>query len=224
MKHENKTALLVGATGLVGNELLNCLLESPAYDQVRVFTRKPLGVHHPKIVEIEVDFERLHLYKEYFLVNDVYCCLGTTIKKAGSQDAFKKVDYDYPLELATLAKESNVEKFLIITAMGSDDQSRLFYNRVKGEIEKALQKLGLHSLHIFRPSLLLGERKEFRVGEKMAILLSPLLSLAMVGPLRKYKPIEARDVARAMCLVGQRERKGTHIYPSNEIEDISHEV
>jgi uncharacterized protein YbjT (DUF2867 family) len=221
MKDNKKIALVAGATGLVGNELLRYLLDHPAYNQVRVLTRKHLNITHPKLEEITVDFDQLHQYREFFSVNEVYCCLGTTIKKAGSQEVFKKVDYDYPLSLAQLAKEKQVEKFLIITAMGAERRSKIFYNRVKGEVETALQQLGLHSLHIFRPSLLLGERKEFRFGEKAVIVMSPLLSIALIGRLRKYKPIRANTVARAMGLIGQRDTKGTYIYSSDEIEEIS---
>jgi uncharacterized protein YbjT (DUF2867 family) len=216
-----KSALLVGATGLVGGELLTLLLDYSKYQKVKVFTRKPLKVHHPKLEQIIVDFDQLHQYKEHTNVDDVYCCLGTTIKKAGSQSAFRKVDHDYPVELAQLAEESAVERFLIITAMGSEKSSKVFYNRVKGEVEEKLQHSAIQAIHIFRPSLLLGEREEFRLGEKVAIMLSPILSIAMVGGLRKYKPIQAKNVAKAMLLAGQTKRTGTSIYASDEIQDIS---
>jgi uncharacterized protein YbjT (DUF2867 family) len=219
---KNKTALLVGATGLVGGDLLTILLgNNSGYQKVKVFTRKPLEIHHPKLEQTIVDFDKLYQYKEHFKVADVYCCLGTTIKKAGSQGAFRKVDYEYPIELAQLAEESAVERFLIITAMGSDKSSKVFYNRVKGEVEEKLQHTIIPSIHIFRPSLLLGEREEFRLGEKVAIMLSPILSLAMIGGLRKYRPIQANNVAKAMFLAGQTQRTGTSIYSSDEIQDIS---
>lgn len=216
-----KSALLVGATGLVGGELLALLLDHNGYDKVKVFTRKTLKTNHPKLEQIIVDFDNLQPNKEHFNVSDVYCCLGTTIKKAGSQSAFRKVDYEYPVVLAKLAVESNVERFLIITAMGADKLSKVFYNRVKGEVEEVLRNSGIATLHIFRPSLLLGERQEFRLGEKLAIILSPFLSLAMVGGLRKYKPIQAKNVARAMFIAGQTQNTGIFIYPSDEIQEIS---
>lgn len=219
MNNEKKTALLVGATGLVGNELLMFLF--PGYETVKVFTRKRLGIDHPKLEQIIVDFNKLVQYKEHLYVNDVYCCLGTTIKKAGSQEAFRKVDFEYPLQLAKLANECNVERFLIITAMGADKSSKVFYNRVKGELEAELLIVGFPALHIFRPSLLLGDRKEFRLGEKLAIVLSPLFSFALVGGLRKFKPIQAKAVAKAMYLVGQMQVTGKFTYLSNQIQDIS---
>jgi uncharacterized protein YbjT (DUF2867 family) len=214
----SRTALLVGATGLVGNELMELLLNQPGYDLVKVFTRRSLRKNHPKLEEIVVDFDQLYQYKQHFNVDAVYCCLGTTIKKAGSQDAFRKVDYQYPIELAKLAKEADVENFLIITAMGADSNSKIFYNRVKGEVEKHLQRLQLPSLHIFRPSLLLGDRNEFRLGEKIGIILSPIFSWLLVGPLKKYKPIQAKNVAIAMLLIGQKQNRGIHIYSSHQID------
>jgi uncharacterized protein YbjT (DUF2867 family) len=218
---EKKSVLLVGATGLVGGELLTFLLNHSGHEKVKVFTRKALKINHPKLEQIIVDFNKLGQYKEHFNVKDVYCCLGTTIKKAGSQDAFRKVDYEYPVVLAKLAVERNVERFLIITAMGADKSSKVFYNRVKGEVEEELRKSGIGTLHIFRPSLLLGEREEFRLGEKVAIILSPILSLAMVGGLRKYRPIQAKNVAKAMLLTGQTEVSGTFVYPSDAIQEIN---
>jgi uncharacterized protein YbjT (DUF2867 family) len=218
---KKKSALLVGATGLVGGELLTILLEQDRYETVKVFTRKPLRVNHPKLKQIIVDFDNLYQYKEHLNVNEVYCCLGTTIKKAGSQAAFRKVDYEYPIDLVKIAEECKVEKFLIITAMGADKFSKVFYNRVKGEVEGELRNSSIRTLHIFRPSLLLGQREEFRFGEKLAIVLSPIFSLATVGSLRKYKPIQARNVAKAMFLSGQTQKTGLFIYSSNEIQDIS---
>lgn len=218
---KKKKALLVGASGLVGNELLHILLEGPEYDKVTIFTRKLINIEHPKLHQQIVDFDNLPNYKNQFQVHDVYCCLGTTIKKAGSQDAFRRVDFEYPLTLAKLSKEMGIDRFLIITAMGSSSSSNIFYNRVKGEVEDAIKEVGLPSLHIFRPSLLLGHRQEFRLGEKFASLLSPLYSLLMVGPMAKYKPIQARDVALAMYRKGQATGSGEFIYSSDQIHDIS---
>lgn len=121
-----KSALLVGASGLVGGELLNCLLTGPEYSKVLILVRKPLGLKHPKLEELLIEFEDLARYKDFFKVNDVFCCLGTTIRKAGSQEAFKKVDVEYPLEIARLTKEMRAEKFLIISSMGANPKSPVF--------------------------------------------------------------------------------------------------
>ncbi|MFL6558760.1 MAG: oxidoreductase, partial [Bacillus sp. (in: firmicutes)] len=165
----------------------------------------------------------LHTYRELFQVTDVFCCLGTTIKKAKSKEAFRKVDYEYPIEAAKIASVCGVEKFLIITAMGSNVKSKIFYNQVKGEIEESLGKLILPSVHIFRPSLLLGERTEFRFGEKIAANTSAVINALMVGPLRPYKAIEASNVAAAMAAVAESGKSGVNIYPSHEIEQIAKE-
>lgn len=217
----NKTALLAGASGLVGNELLHILLNSSHYSQVRILVRHPLELIHEKLEQIITDFDKLDDYADYFTVDDVYCCLGTTIKKAGSQEAFKKVDYDYPLKMAELAKSHRVKNFLVITALGADSNSKVFYSRTKGQLQLNLKKTGLTALHIFQPSLLLGERQEFRLGEKAATLLSPVISKVLKGKMKKYKPVEAKDVAVTMYEVAQIERTGNYTYPSDRIEIIS---
>jgi uncharacterized protein YbjT (DUF2867 family) len=216
-----KTALIVGASGLVGNELLKILLEANDYEKIKIFTRNRLNLDHPKLEQLVVEFDQLDQYKDHLNVNDVFCCLGTTIKKAGTQEAFKRVDYEYPLELARLARFSGIDKFLIITAMGANKDSKIFYNRVKGEVEEELTKIDFPSLIIFRPSLLLGNRKEFRLGERIASVLSPIYSFVLAGSLRKYKPIQAKDVARAMYVSAQRKNLGNRILQSDEIYHLS---
>lgn len=217
----NKTALLAGASGLVGNELLHILLNSSHYSQVKILVRHPLEIAQEKLEQIITDFDKLDDYADYFNVDDVYCCLGTTIKKAGSQEAFKKVDYDYPLKMAELAKSHQVKNFLVITALGADSNSKVFYSRTKGQLQLHLKKTGLTALHIFQPSLLLGERQEFRLGEKAATVLSPVISKVLKGKMKKYKPVEARDVALTMYEVAQIERTGNYTYPSDRIKIIS---
>ncbi|MEH7308747.1 NAD(P)H-binding protein, partial [Neobacillus drentensis] len=215
MKNRKKTALILGATGLVGNELVKILTQQKNYEKLHLLVRRPIESNNAVCEEHVVDFEQLHTYRELFQVTDVFCCLGTTIKKAKSKEAFRKVDYEYPIEAAKIAKVSGVEKFLIITAMGSNPKSRIFYNQVKGEVEESLGKLDLPSVHIFRPSLLLGERSEFRFGEKIAAKASAFFNVFMVGPLRPYKAIEARTVATAMAAVAESSKSGVNIYPSH---------
>lgn len=212
-----KSALLVGASGLVGSELLNCLLNGTEYSRVLIFVRKPTGLKHPKLEERLIEFKNLPRYKEFFEVNDVFCCLGTTIRKAKSQAAFKKVDVEYPLELAKLAKEMKVEKFLVISSMGANPKSRVFYSRMKGLLEQELKEISIKSLHIFRPSLLLGNRKEFRIGESISASLTKGISFVFVGPLKKYKPIDAKTVAKGMYKAAQSTSEGIFTYLSDEI-------
>ena len=215
-----KSAVLLGASGLVGSSLLRELLGGDAYEKVTVFVRRELAVNHPKLVQRVVDFERIGEAAEEFRVEDVFCCLGTTIKKAGSQEAFRKVDFTYPVECAKLAKQEGARRFLIITAMGASAKSGIFYNRVKGEVEEAVRGLQLPSVHIFRPSLLLGERGEMRAGESLAIKMAPVLGAVLVGPLKKYRAIEGRVVARAMYRAAQSEVAGVKVYESDLIADV----
>ena len=142
-------------------------------------------------------------------------------KEAGSQAAFRKVDFEYPIVLAKFAKENNAEKFLIITAMGANANSKVFYSRVKGEVEQEINKIGLASVFFFQPSLLLGDRSEFRLGEKVAMFLSPIFGIVMLGSLRKYQPVKAKDVALAMYLIGQQQLTGVYTYQSDTIIALS---
>nr|WP_248928434.1 oxidoreductase [Paenibacillus hamazuiensis] len=216
-----RKAVVAGGTGLIGQELVRMLLENAAYASVTVLVRKPLGRQHPKLRERIVDFERLEEAQLDLGGADLFCALGTTIGKAGSQEAFRQVDYAYPLALGQLAKRAGAPQMLIVTSMGASSASRIFYSRVKGEIEDALLDLGFAGLHIFRPSLLLGEREEFRLGEKAAAALSGLLPVVFSGPLRKYKPIPARSVARAMLLAALCGATGVHVYESDAIERMA---
>jgi uncharacterized protein YbjT (DUF2867 family) len=215
-----KTALVLGATGLIGKELVKILSENEKYQKVHLLVRRPIEVES-EVCEVHiVDFDELHKYHELFQVTDVFCCLGTTIKAAKTKEAFRKVDYEYPIEAAKIAKENGAEKFLIVSSMGADTNSLFFYSRVKGDVEETLSKLYLPSLHIFRPSLLLGKREEFRFGEKLAEKASGILNKIMIGPLRPYRGIPAKKVAAAMVFVAQSNTKGNHIYLSHELDSM----
>jgi uncharacterized protein YbjT (DUF2867 family) len=218
---DTRKALLLGATGLIGRHLLDLLLQDKLYTTVRIFVRKPVQLQHPKLEQITVDYDKLQLYTKAFAVDDVFCCLGTTIKKAGSQEAFYKVDAAYPYEAARLARQQGARQYLIVTSMGASKTSGIFYNRVKGEVEEMITGLQFPAFHIFRPSLLLGERNETRTGEAIAQKIMPALSALMIGGLKKYKPIEGEKVARAMLAVAKRNISGKHIHESNELQQLS---
>lgn len=219
---KKKTTLVLGATGLVGNELVKILVEKNFYEEIHLLVRKSIQPIDPVCKVHVVDFDSLEtISRELFHVTDVFCCLGTTIKKAKTKEAFRKVDYQYPLEAAKLASASGVEKYLIITAMGANSKSKFFYNQVKGDIETALKELNMPALHIFRPSLLLGDRGEHRFGEDVAAKFSGVLNTLMVGPLRQYRAIEAKMVAAAMAVAAQSTKSGINIYPSHEIQRLA---
>jgi uncharacterized protein YbjT (DUF2867 family) len=218
---ETKTALLVGASGLVGGHCLHFLLQEPSYTHVVALVRRPLSIAHDKFVQHVVEFSELEVLGECLTADDVYCCLGTTIKKAGSQEAFRKVDFDYPIKIAALAQHCGANQFSIVTSLGADPHSRIFYNRVKGEVEEAIRKISFTTFNIFRPSLLLGERTEHRTGEKAGAFIMSGLKYVMGGPLKKYRAIHARDVAQAMVRMAQTNQGGVHIYESNQIQNIA---
>jgi uncharacterized protein YbjT (DUF2867 family) len=214
-----RKALIVGSTGLIGGFCLQALIDASIYSEVIALVRKPLLKTHRKLKTIITEFDSLESELANLHIDDVYCCLGTTITKAGSQDAFKKVDLSLVATLAELMRKQGAEQFIVISAMGANKDSQVFYNRVKGEMEAALQKIGYPCLRIIRPSLLLGARKEFRLGEKAAVLLTPLLKPFLQGSLKKYRPVEAEKVAQFMVQVALEEPfTGVHVYESNVIE------
>ena len=211
-----KTALIAGATGLVGSYCLRMLLQSDRYAKVTALVRRPLEVLHPKLEQKVVDFDQLATTPG-IIADDIFCCLGTTMKKAGSKDAFYKVDYTYVVELARITSMQFASQFLVVSAMGADPDSLIFYNRVKGEMEEAIKKLSFTAVHIFRPSLLLGERPETRIGEKIGEVVMTALKPVMVGPLKKYRAVPARDVAKAMLVMAIDDGGGIQIHESDEI-------
>jgi uncharacterized protein YbjT (DUF2867 family) len=151
---KNKTALIAGSTGLVGNELLNLILNDDYYSKVISVVRNSTGISNAKLKEIKIDFENIENYSSEILGNDIFCCLGTTIKKAGSKENFKKVDLDYPLQIAGAALVNGAQQFFVVSSIGADKNSKAFYTSVKGEMEEDLKKLNYFSLNIFRPSFL----------------------------------------------------------------------
>ena len=216
-----KIALIVGATGLTGKSLLKYLLEENTYEKVIALTRKDLQIKNDKLLQLIGDYSNLEQYKKMLKADDVFCCLGTTIKKAGTKEAFKIVDLNYPLEIAHITKENGARQFLVISAMGANPESSIFYSKVKGLMEAELQKVGFEVIHIFRPSLLLGNRDEFRLGEYLGIAFYKLISWLFVGKLKKYRGIQADTVARAMYRAAQLNRTGINIYASDKISEIS---
>lgn len=190
--------MLLGATGLTGGKVLQGLLDRNEVSRVVALLRHRLPTLHDKLVQHEVDFDRMEDHAALFDVDVIICCLGTTIKKAGSQDEFRKVDMGYPLKAAEIGRSRGVPGFILMSAIGASSSSTIFYNRVKGELEDALRGLGFPCLCIYHPSLLLGERREQRTAEALGIKAMPLVNRLLIGPLDKYRGIEAATVARAM--------------------------
>jgi uncharacterized protein YbjT (DUF2867 family) len=211
-----RIAVLAGASGLVGNHCLTFLLKSTHYDKVLALVRRPLELQHPKLQQFIVNFESLPLLPE-FAGADVFCALGTTMRQAGSRGAFRKVDYDAELAYATVAATGGANQFLLVSSVGASAHSSTFYLQVKGELEDAVKKLLFSSIHIFRPSFLVGDRKLERVGESLGTAVAQALDFAFVGIFKKYSAVEADDLAAAMLAVARKAEAGVHYYEFEQI-------
>jgi uncharacterized protein YbjT (DUF2867 family) len=216
-----RTALVLGATGLVGGECVDLLLDDPRWSRVVAAGRRPFEREHPRLEQRVVDFDRLSAHAAALRADDVFCCLGTTIRAAGSREAFRRVDHDYVLEAARLALEGGAGRFLLVSAVGADPRSRIFYSRVKGETERDVRALGYRTVAVFRPSLLLGDRGELRSGEKLAEWLAVPISPLMIGPLARFRPVHARAVAAAMVRGAAGFPPGVHTVESEEIRALA---
>lgn len=213
-------AYVIGASGLVGRHLVERLLLDKDYSEVRVGVRRGLGFTHPKLVEEIVDFTHIEGVS-LIGVDAVFCCLGTTIKQAGSQEAFKTVDLEYPWSFAQLSERDGVRFYGVVTALGSDPQSSVFYSRVKGTLEQRLKGLESLTVVVFRPSMLLGDRTDFRFVERVGGFLMELLRPIMVGSVARYRAIQASVVAESMLRVSKIQKGGFRIVESEEMEMIA---
>lgn len=205
-----RSVLLLGATGLVGQEVLSLLLADETVSRVVVLSRRTTGVPHAKVEEHLFDLSAMERHAHLFSVDQIVCALGTTIRVAGSQEQFRVVDHDYPLTAARLGLAHGARHYLLVSSMGANDRSRFFYNRVKGQIEKDVLSLGYRSLSILRPSLLLGKRKELRIGEQIASRLGWLMP-------PRLQPIHATAVARALVELAREDGPGARVIESREL-------
>ncbi|KPP99410.1 NAD(P)H-binding protein [Marinobacter sp. HL-58] len=190
--------MLLGATGLTGGKVLDGLLAREEVSLVVTPVRRPLSLSHPKLEQHQIDFDHLDDHASLFEVDIIICCLGTTISKAGSAEVFRKVDYGYAMKAAGLGQAKGVKGFILMSAIAASPSSRVFYNRVKGELEEGIKALGFPYLSIYQPSLLLGDRNEHRTAEALGMKAMPLINRALIGPLERFRAIEADTVARAM--------------------------
>ena len=214
---QKKTALLFGATGLTGSHLLNRLAEDQRYNKVRVFTRSDLKHESAGVEIIKTRLENIENFSSAIRGDDLFCCLGTTIKKAGTRENFKKVDFGFPVKIAEIASRNKVPAFLVVSSVGAGPGSSGFYLRTKGEMEKAVSSFKFRKLVIMRPSMLLGKREEFRFMEEAGKVFMKMAGFLLRGKLRKYRAIKADTVAAAMVNLANTETAKT-IYESDEIE------
>lgn len=220
-----KKAVVIGATGLVGKQLVRLIIKSEKYDSIVVVTRRPHEIKDPKLVEVIVeDFDDLEKHASKMNGNDFYCALGTTRSKAGSKEAFLKVDVEYPLEFARIAKsQKDFEQLLVVSAIGANSSSPLFYNSAKGQLEDRLHELNIKSLKIFQPSLLLGDRKEYRFFEEVAKVISAIASFFTIGSKKKVGAIRDVEVAKAMIEVALKDESGFKRYKPGQMIDIAYQ-
>lgn len=211
----HKKALVLGATGLIGQQVVKQLLNDEDYQEVTAVTRSGWPYEHPQLKVAEVNFDQMDQYNEVFAVDDIYCCLGTTMAKAGSKEAFYKVDHDYILAAAQQGLSNGAQQFLLISSMGADATSTFYYNKVKGETEDDLKQLGYAQLHFFRPSFLDGDRAEQRVGETIGIAITKFIN--QLGILKSYQPVADEMVARAMRQAAAQNITGLSIHTNLDI-------
>lgn len=214
-----KTAIVAGASGLTGSFLLQLLAQDKSFDRIIVLSRKAMKPALPKVREVVVDFDNLGRYEFWPDAHVLYCCVGTTIKKAGSKEDFRKVDFDIPLKLAEQCIRYNID-FHLMSSIGANAQSGNFYLKTKGETEEALKQTGLTTLYIYRPSVLLGPRRERRVGESIGKVLTALFSIFLFGPLKKYRGIHVVTIGKAMIKNTKNSEPGIHVLESDEIKKL----
>ena len=212
-----KTALIVGGTGLVGGLLLRQLLQDSDYAGVIAIARRGVGFGDGKLTLALADASTLAAQAGQWRAETAFCCLGTTLAKAGGQAPFRAVHHDYIVDVARLAKANGATTFVIVSSLGADAGSTNFYLRVKGETERDVDALGFERLHILRPSLILGERADRRPAEALAQAAAPFLNAALIGPLRKYRAVRAEQVARAAAAFAKDPAPGVHIHESDEL-------
>jgi uncharacterized protein YbjT (DUF2867 family) len=215
-----KKAILFGASGFIGSYLLNELLNSPDYDLVTVVVRKSLNISHVKLKTIIGDYQSLTAIKENLIADDVFITLGTTRKRTPDRDEYYKIDHDYPVLAAKIAKENGAKSVFLVTAVGADTNSKFFYVKTKGEVERDIINLNYDHTHIFQPSMLLGNREEHRPLEKLIMKVWPVINPLLSGKLNCYRGIEGKDVAKAMSMAARNQSDKVKIYRWQEITDL----
>ena len=215
-----KTALVFGSSGLIGGHLLNELIQSDNYNKIKLFVRSVPEISNPKIEIIKTDFNNLKNYKEDIKGDDCFFCIGTTKQNSPNKNEYRRVELVVPKQVAQIAKSNSVNSFFFVSSGYADSKSSGDYLKFKGEVEEELKRLDFSKLGIMRPSFILGDRKEKRVGEKIGIFLFKLLSPLLLGPLKKMRPIHSKTVAKAMTRAAN-ENLEKNIFESNEIDELT---
>ena len=214
-----KTAIILGASGLTGKLLLNKLLEDEEYASVKIFSRRSLGLKHPKLKEFVGDLLNLNQFKQDFIGDEVFCCIGTTAKKTKDKGDYKKIDFGIPTAAAKLTRANKINNFLVISALGANHKSNIFYNRTKGEMEKVVLNQKIKNTYILRPSLINGKREESRFGEGIGSIIMKIVNPFLFGGWKKYRAIEAETIANALHALAQA-KPDYKIIESDKIQEI----
>ena len=214
-----KTALIFGSSGLIGSELLNAITQNNNYNKIKLFVRSAQNSNDPKVEVIQIDFNNLEKHKDSVVGDDCFFCIGTTRKDTPDKNEYRRVEYNIPVDIAKIAKSNSVKSFVYVSSLGANPNSSGSYLKNKGQVEEELNKLNFPKLAVIRPSILLGNRKTFRLGERIGIFVMKALSIFFLGSLKKYKPIQAQNVAKAMVSIAQNHDQKT-VFESNELNEI----
>ena len=218
-QNSKRTALVVGATGVVGSYCVEYLASDNNYDKVILLLRRKLEINSKKVIQHVIDFDNIQQYHSIIKADDIFCCIGTTAKKVKDKKEYYKIDVTYPYEIGKIALENHAKQYLIVTAVGANSRSSSYYLKFKGQVEELLIDLHYPVSHFFRPSLIIGNRSEFRIFEKLFIGITKLTSLLMVGKLRKYKPLHGWQIAKSMVKNAKTLKEGVFVHHYSEILD-----
>ena len=214
-------AIVIGGSGLIGRKLLNILLQRPGYDEVICLSRKKISLTSDRLKQVIADFDHLEDYAGYINGHACFCCIGTTKSKTPDSSEYRRIDHDYPVKLAEIAKQNGMSQYHFVSSVGADKNAKVFYTKLKGETEEDLKAVGLASLHIYRPSFLTGERNETRVMETILIAIMKVINPLLHGPLKKYRSISAYRVASAIFKQSLENKPGVFTYESDEIKQLA---
>jgi uncharacterized protein YbjT (DUF2867 family) len=215
----NKHAIVFGANGLVGSQIVKHLVENDRYEKVTLLNRRNVEIEHPKITFEFMDFRDIHKSWDMIKCDDLFYCIGTTMNHARNKNEFFKIEHDYCINIAKIANHNKVKQFFYISSKGANPKSLFFYNKTKGQIEEGLKKIGFPALHIFRPSVLLGKRSEFRFLESLAKTFLRMFNFLMIGFLKEIKAMPASLLAKMIIATASENKAGTHIYTNRKIHE-----
>lgn len=213
--------IVVGASGLIGSNLVSELIRSVDILEITLLVRKPMGISNPKVTELVINFDEIHKYASKIVGDVIFCCIGTTKNKTPDASAYRKIDLEYPLSLAKIGIENGIAQFHVVSSLGANSESKNAYLKLKGELENELKKLNIQSLHIYQPSFLEGKRQENRPLEILIMPIMKLINPLLRGSFENYRSIKASDVAIAMINQSKKELRGLFTYPSKQIKQLA---